>query len=119
MSKDKFDIAEGLNVEMDSDVIDDQLREATHRIAEQKERLLAMALLRGYDGVDITLSDPTPTRQSDYKHSFEWEAWEGDPEPLEPYASNTQRYDFRVLRDHEKRQLLAHIGVMDLGEIQE
>jgi len=111
------DISGGLGVELEDNVIDDQLREAVMQLAEQKERILALALLRGYDGVDIEFTDRTPTRHWEYQNCINWEVWEGEPEPLERHGSQTQRYDFRVLRDHEKEQLLSRVGVFDLGEI--
>jgi hypothetical protein len=113
------DIADSISTELDGDVIDEELREATLRLAQQKERILALALLRGYDGVDITFTNPHPQRHYEYVDCIDWEGWKGEPEPLEPYASGTQRYDFRVLRDHEKEQLLAHAGVFSVEDIQD
>lgn len=112
-----FEIDESVIEQTSPEILDDELVEATERIAVAKERLLALCLARGYDGVDITFTQPKLSRQTDFRHAFEWEAWEGEPEPLEPYASNTQRYDFRGLRDYEKRELLAHVGIYNLEDI--
>lgn len=118
MSDNKINFDEGLKTEMSNDLIDDELQEATHRIALAKERLLALALARGYDGVDMNFDRQKLGRQKDFRFGFEWEAWEGEPEPLEPYTSNTQRYDFRGLTEREKLQLLAHVGIYNLEDIE-
>lgn len=110
------DLTDEINTELDGEILDEQITEATREVALAKERVLAYALARGYDGVDITLTSPKLSRQEDFRHGFEWDVWNGEPEPLEPYTSRTQRYDFRGMGDCEKRQLLAHIGMTEVPD---
>lgn len=112
-----FELPDELKMQESHDVIDDQLVEATQRMAVEKERLLALALLRGYDGVDIILEGTFLSRKDDFKLGFKHEAWENEPPARDNFRANVQTYDFRGLTDQEKRELLARVGVCDLGEI--
>ena len=93
------------------DIIDEKMREATEKIAIERERLLAMALHEGYDGVDIRTGTSVVTDYRDYSTGFEYEVWEDDPPTVDRWDSNVLRYDFRTLDDVEKRMLLARVGV--------
>jgi len=95
------------------DIIDEKMREATEKIAIERERLLAMALHAGYDGVDIHMDTSVVTDHSDYSMGFDYEVWEDDPPRIDRWDGNVLRYDFRVLDDEEKRTLLARIGVVE------
>lgn len=92
------------------ELIDEQMMEAVDRFAAQKEKILALAYLKGYDGIDITVTTPRIGNVEDFRHGIEWEGWMGEPEPLEPYTSRTQRYDFRNLSDREKMRLTSIVG---------
>lgn len=95
------------------DIIDEKMREATEKIAIERERLLAMALHAGYDGVDIHMDTSVVTDYRDYSMGFDYEVWEDDPPRIDRWGSKVQRYDFRLLDDEEKRRLLARIGVVE------
>lgn len=113
-----FEINDSILEVNETEIIDDMIVEATQRLAQERERLLAMCLQRGYDGVDIKTQSDVVTNYDDYRFGFEYEAWEGEPEPIGPFESNVKRYDFRTLEKHEKRQLLAQIGNVDMEGVE-
>ena len=106
-----FEINEDVLETSSVNIIDEKMREATEKIAIERERLLAMALHEGYDGVDIRTGTSVVTDYRDYSMGFEYETWEDDPPTVDSWDSNVRRYDFRVLTDEEKRMLLARAGV--------
>ena len=108
-----FEINEDVLETSSVNIIDEKMREATEKIAIERERLLAMALHEGYDGVDIRMDTSVVTDYRDYSTGFEYEVWEDDPPTVDRWDSNVQRYDFRTLDDEEKRMLLARIGVVE------
>ena len=93
------------------DIIDEKMQEAIERIAIEREKLLAMALHEGYDGVDIQMDTSVVTDYRDYSMGFNYEAWRDEPPRIDRFSQGVQRYDFRVLSDEEKWMLLARIGV--------
>ena len=106
-----FDINEDVLEASSVDIIDKKMQEAIERIVIEREKILAMALHKGYDGVDIHMDTSLVTDYNDYSMGFNYEAWEGEPPTVDRWGSNVQRYDFRVLDDEEKQMLLARIGV--------
>jgi len=87
---------------------------AAHQFDESRLQVLAHALLEGYDGVDIVPPQPVTA----HRDGFEMVGWVDEP-PRRGMVERqwVPRYDFRTMPDHEKRELLAHIGVMDTDEI--
>jgi hypothetical protein len=114
---DFIDFQDSVLEQREDEIIDEQISEATRRISLEKEKLLALALARGYDGVDIKFERNYLSNPDDFKLGFKWEAWKGEPEPINAYDSNIQRYDFRMMNDREKVQLLSHVGITDLDNI--
>lgn len=112
-----FEIDESVIDQTETDLIDDKMQEATQRIAQERERLLALAFYKGYDGVDIHTKDNIVTGVNQFKFGFEYEAWEGEPPKLDRFGQGVRRYDFTALTEEEKRVLLAKIGV-ELEEIE-
>ena len=106
-----FEINEDVLETSSVNIIDEKMREATENIAIERERLLAMALHEGYDGVDIRTSTLVVTDYKDYSTGFDYEVWEDDPPTVDRWDSSVRRYDFRTLDDVEKRMLLARVGV--------
>lgn len=104
------DVLESSSVDI---LIEEKIQEAIERIAIERERILAMALHKGYDGMDIHMDTSLKTDYNEYSMGFNYEAWKGEPPTVDRWSSNVQRYDFRVLSDEEKRMLLARIGVDD------
>jgi len=94
-------------------ILEEKMQEAMQRIAIEREKLLALALRDGYDGVDIHMDTSIVTDYRDYSMGFEYEAWEGEAPTINRWEANVQRYDFRVLDKREKQQLLARIGVSE------
>ena len=106
-----FEINEDVLEASSVDIINEKMREATERIAIERERLLALALHEGYDGVDIQMDTTLMMNYNDYSMGFNYEAWRDEPPTVDRFSQCVQRYDFRVLNDEEKRMLLARIGV--------
>jgi len=106
-----FTIDESILNQTDTDVIDDKMMEATQRLAEERERLLALAFYKGYDGVDIHTKDRIVTDVNQHKMGFEYEVWEGEPPTLDRFGQKVRRYDFRGLTREEKRIVLSKVGV--------
>jgi hypothetical protein len=110
MVTDEFKIAdEALDTDA-TDLIDDHLRHAVEELETKRLRVLALAFHNGHDGVDIIPNQKVSGRVDDFKISFQYEAWNGEP-PARDRFDPVTRYDFRHLGECEERELLAHIGV--------
>jgi len=87
---------------------------ATQQFGESRLRVLAHALLEGYDGVDIA----PPQAVTAHTDGFEVMVWVDEPPERGLIEQQwVPRYDFRMMTEHEKRDLLAHIGVADTDAI--
>jgi len=106
-----FEISEDVLETSSVDIIDEKMQEAIERIAIEREKILAMALYEGYDGVDIHMDTTIMMNYNDYSMGFNYEAWRDEPPTVDRFSQCVQRYDFRVLNDEEKGMLLARIGV--------
>jgi len=91
--------------EINTDLIDEQLTDAIQSLNEQRQLVLALAYLRGYDGVDIINLTHWMTHPEDFRHSYTFEGWHDNPPEMERFAHSFTRYDFRDLTDEEKRTL--------------
>jgi len=111
-----IELADGIKkaAEEQPDISTEHLQESARRLERQKMEVLATALHAGYDGVDIHSKTQVYTSLKDFKMGFDVDVWEEEPPELERFPRGIERYDFTVLEDWEKRELLAHIGISQL-----
>lgn len=108
-----FEINESVLDKSSVDIIDQKMQKAVERISIERQKLLALALHKGYDGVDIFMGESIVTDYRDYSMGFRYEAWQEEAATIDRFERNVQRYDFRVLDEEEKQRLLARIGVVE------
>lgn len=97
-------------------LVDEQLAEAVQEVSTAREKALALALYRDYDGVDILpfeeQSAGFTTEIDKFKMGFEWEGWRKRP-PQRGRFEVFERYDFRQLTEREREMILSHIEVQE------
>ena len=93
----------------ESDPIDEIIRDVVGRIDHQSTRLVALALKRGYDGVDFVKNETSP-RDVFRFGLFEPEAWREEP-PERAYNEQYIRWDFRHIPTDEREHIMRLGGV--------
>jgi len=113
MDLDDVKIADSI-AQSNREIIDDTMTKMVNEIMIKQERLLLLALKKGYDGVDIKLDSGLASAPSEFSIGFEYETWKGEPRSIEPFERNIRRYDFRMLTEEEKEKAIEKVERMDL-----
>jgi len=101
-------------IEPDEEIMDSAMTKILNRLIEEQEKLLLLALKKGYDGVDVKMDSGVVSDPYELNLGFEYEVWKNEPKLIRPFESNIRRYDFRLLSEVKRRELLNRAENQDL-----